>query len=191
MCVIIVKPANVKLPNKHFLEMAAEANPDGFGYATSRGVYFRTLDFEEFYEHLRLHVRKCDDVIIHFRWATHGSVKPENCHPFKGEAAGKEVIFAHNGVLPIDSKNDMTDSEICFRERILPWLDSTNGRMTQDVKAAIRRECGSSRFAFLTDDGLTTFGYWEQYRGLLLSNTRFMWLGWQRTRIAPSFSYAV
>lgn len=174
MCVIIVKKKGVNVPSKELLMKAAAANSDGCGFATSSGKYFRSTDFDEFWHEFRKYVRKSDDVVIHFRWATHGSVKAENCHPFKGEVNGEEIFFAHNGVLPVESVNDMTDSEICFREQILPMLNATEG-FTRKTSAVIRSIADGSRFAFVDANGLHLYGQYEKYQGLLLSNTRFLW----------------
>lgn len=47
---------------------------------------------------------------MHFRFATHGSVRNRNCHPFRDG----DLFFAHNGVLPYPSVGDRTDSEFAF-----------------------------------------------------------------------------
>lgn len=174
MCVIIVKQKGVSLPSRSLLRKAAIANPDGCGFATSSGKYFRTLNFTEFYNALTRLARVEDDVVIHFRWATHGSVKAANCHPFKGKGAdGEPIYFAHNGILPIASKNDMTDSEIAFRELILPAL-KVEGGFTDNMHEFLEEEAGGSRFAFVDKSGLHLVGDFVKYHGLLLSNTRFL-----------------
>lgn len=174
MCVIIVKKAGEQLPSKSFLKKAAIANRDGCGFATSSGVYFRSVFFEDFYRVFMEKARVEDDIVIHFRWATHGSVKTSNCHPFKGKGAdGQPIFFAHNGVLPIASENDMTDSEIEFRKYILPVLRDEGG-FTDLMKLYLEEEAEGSRFAFVNHDGLHLVGEFINYKGLLLSNTRFL-----------------
>lgn len=177
MCVIIAKAKGVKLPTKKFLQMAASVNRDGCGFATSSGVYFRSLDFDEFYEKFKDSVTKEDAVVIHFRWATHGSVAEKNCHPFEAEANDKKFWFAHNGVLPIESRDDMTDSEICLRKEIVPVLNNEGG-FTKFFYEFCTHVAGSSKFAFVDDGGLHLVGQWEKHEGLFLSNKRFMWSGY-------------
>ena len=87
MCVLIVKRAGDKLPNDTILKMCYQANPDGCGFSTVR-AWFKTLDFQQFLRVLKKHVSVNDDCLIHFRFATHGSVKKENCHPFIDRGAG-------------------------------------------------------------------------------------------------------
>ena len=173
MCVIIVKKKGIELPSKDFLRSAARENPDGCGFATSSGEYFRSVNFERFWSEFSKRAKVEDDIVIHFRWATHGSVKMRNCHPFKGEVDGKALFFAHNGVLPIESKNDMTDSEIYFRETALPYLTIEHG-FTDLTDEVFEEDCMGSKFAFVSEEGLHLFGHWEQYKGLLLSNRRFL-----------------
>ena len=173
MCVIIVKPAGVKLPSHSFLRAAAEVNHDGCGYVTSDEHYYRSLSFSTFWRDFSRHAREDEDIIIHFRWATHGSVRVSNCHPFAGEYDGHRVWFAHNGVLPIESVNNKTDSEIFFRDIALPWLRYHHGfapRVSKWMNLAVQ----GSRFAFLDESGLHLYGDFVKHNGLLLSNTRFL-----------------
>lgn len=174
MCVIIVKKAGEKLPSRNLLKKAAIANPDGCGFASSSGAYFRHVDFDVFYAIFKAKARVEDDIVIHFRWATHGSVKSSNCHPFMGrDANGEPIWFAHNGILPIPSRNDKTDSEIAFRDYILPALQ-TEGGMTEEFKDELEDFAGGSKFAFVSKDGLTLIGDFVDFAGLKLSNTRFL-----------------
>ena len=80
MCVIVIKPAGHDLPSKSELRKAYEHNSDGCGFVSETATY-KSLDFEDFYGHLRK-VSRDENCIIHFRWATHGSVCVRNCHPF-------------------------------------------------------------------------------------------------------------
>lgn len=109
MCIIIVKPQGVKLPSDNLLRRAATYNHDGFGFMTEDGVVYHSMDINLFLAVLHRCESKDKAIAIHFRMATHGSVSLKNCHPFTYK---NEVIMMHNGVLPIESKNDKTDSEI-------------------------------------------------------------------------------
>ena len=95
MCVIIVCPKGIALPSVDELKAAYMRNPDGCGFV-SESDHYKSLHFSTFIR--RLMKRDINEnVIIHFRFATHGSVCVKNCHPFY--KAG--YWFAHNGVLPI------------------------------------------------------------------------------------------
>lgn len=83
--------------------------------------YFK---FEELYEQIEYHEEK--EMIVHFRIASAGSVKLENCHPFHVQSdAHKQFSFAasHNGTLSWRSTKEESDT-FCFVEDILgPCLD--------------------------------------------------------------------
>lgn len=166
MCCILYIPANVPTPSKSLLQSVYLSNRDGCGYADSDGHYFRTLSFNEFYKHLKAERKQSAGLIIHFRWATHGSVKVQNCHPFVDNETG--IVFAHNGVLPIQSKNDMTDSEIFFRETFIPtYKEYGASNTTHLITESVR---GSSRFIFMKDGIVTRMGNWYEHHGIFFSN---------------------
>ncbi len=167
MCVIIVKPRGTKMPPKDELEMAALLNPDGFGFV-SESTNYKSLDFEDFYKHLRNVPRK-ENCIIHFRYATHGSVKISNCHPFFSDG----VWFAHNGILNIRPTGDRTDSEEAFVTRLLPAIKAY-GIGSAMVKAEINSIIGYSKFAFMVNGHIHLYGGFSQYKGRYYSNTRHL-----------------
>ena len=169
MCVIIYKPAGQAMPSKEILRDCYLTNRDGIGFATP-DKNFHTLSFNTFMSNIK-RVKTDEPCIIHFRWATHGSVKKSNCHPFvKGD-----IKFAHNGVLPIQSVNDKTDSEIAFDNIIYPVIQK-NGFMSKEADRIIKKTAGSSRFAIMKGDQVELFGQWFKYDGLLFSNLN--WRPW-------------
>lgn len=166
MCVIIVKQKGVSLPSANELQAAWAHNPHGGGFVCSNGYYWRGMSFKEFYKEFKSHVTVKDACIIHFRFATHGSHKIENCHPFYKDG----VYFAHNGILDIQTSNDMTDSETAFRDILLPAI-KYYGIHSDTFKTIVANMIGWSRFAFMIDGRITIFGNWiEDTKGLLWSN---------------------
>ena len=170
MCLLIYKPAGNKLPSYNDLKAAADCNPDGFGFATPK-TYFRSLNFDVFYTHL-LNVKDSEPCIIHLRWATHGSVKISNCHPFKKG----HVVFAHNGVLSIEPLKDKTDSETAFITRIYPTVQRY-GLYSREVSQVVNSIIGGSKFAIMTTNGETKlFGNFTRLEdGNFYSNTRHLY----------------
>ena len=71
MCVIIVKPAGVKMPSNEIINAAYHTNPHGCGLV-SPSVFYKGLSYRSFKKHLQ-RVREDEPCIIHFRLATHGS----------------------------------------------------------------------------------------------------------------------
>lgn len=168
MCVLIVKPAGVDIPSKEIIEAAHKANPHGCGLA-SPSVHYKGLNFKEFKKHLNA-VSKYEPCIIHFRFATHGSICDKNCHPFKQD----DTWFAHNGILDIEPEGDMTDSETAFKNIIYPTIEA-HGIDSLEVEDAIDSVIGYSKFAILHDDELYLWGdFLDSDDGCFYSNLRFL-----------------
>ena len=169
MCVIVVVRAGQALPTKKELLAMHRQNPHGMGFA-SKSIQFKTMDFESFYHRL-LFVPIDEDVIIHFRYATHGSIGVKNCHPFK---RGK-VWFAHNGILDIEPVDDKTDSETAFHYIYYPLIKKY-GIESDKLREAVEDTIGWSKFAFLPEDGRARlFGNWQEYQGRMYSNLRHLY----------------
>ena len=168
MCCLIVKPRGVEMPDYDTLRCVALANPDGFGFV-SETQYHRSMSFESLYAKLK-QVPKSENCIIHMRYATHGSKKVANCHPFVQEG----YFFAHNGVLPIESKNDKTDSEICFKEEIMPVVKAVGLSKASRFITNLTR--GTSKFAIMHSGKVSMYGHFEKMDGVYYSNLRFRYL---------------
>lgn len=168
MCVIIYVPAGAKLPSYEELKAAHKNHPHGCGFAC-KSMHYKGMSFERFFERLQF-TPLDEDLIIHFRYATHGSIGVKNCHPFKF----KGMWFAHNGILSIKPREDMTDSETAFRDILAPaaieyGLDS---KEFAEIESEVR---GHSKFAFIGKDGKgRLFGDFTMYNGRYYSNTRHL-----------------
>jgi hypothetical protein len=170
MCIIIVRPAGVKMPPKATLDRCAALNPHGFGFATKDRIY-KTLSYSDFISEIKT-IDKNDTAILHFRYATHGSIKTANCHPFRDDDTG--VSFAHNGVLSIVPIKDMTDSETAFRTRIVPVIKEF-GFDSDEFIIENHNIIGGSRFAYIDKEGeYRLYGSFFQYRGCWYSNRNFL-----------------
>lgn len=168
MCIIIYKPSGIPMPSERLLDICQKINPHGSGFISSTGLSYKGLNYQTFKARLS-EVTKEEELIIHFRLATHGSVKRGNCHPFKS----KGVYFAHNGILNIMPIGDKTDSETAFKTIIMPKIEAygLQSKATQFVINEIR---GSSKFAIMQNGIVNLFGDFTQIRGLYFSNTRFL-----------------
>ena len=155
------------MPAPAILERAAGFNPHGFGFCTPQKTY-KTLSFEAFMKNIRK-VHESEPCIIHFRYATTGSVRRANCHPFK---AG-DIRFAHNGVLHIETKNDMTDSETFFKNNVMPVVNKY-GFGSAMLQTFMAGHAGYSKFAMMKNDKISLYGNFEQLDGCYYSNLRFL-----------------
>ena len=173
MCVICVKPKGVQMPSREILRAMYQANSHGCGFCTPT-LYFRGLSFDSFMQKIRK-VSIDEPCIMHFRLATHGSVKRSNCHPFYD--ADSDTYFAHNGILNIHPAGDKTDSETAFRDIFVPYIKAY-GFDSDDTRYAIRqvRANTGSKFAFLQGGELHLYGDFQRFAdcpGCFFSNLRF------------------
>ena len=99
MCLIIASNAGV-FPAADLIDRAAKNNPDGWGLVSlaPRGRFNVRKGLKSDGLDAAIAAAKGQPYVLHFRWATHGSVCLDNTHPFK---VGK-AWMAHNGVLSID-----------------------------------------------------------------------------------------
>lgn len=183
MCVIIVKPAGVKMPTSDIINAAFHANPHGCGFI-SPSTFYKGMSFDSFKRQLKK-VSDEEPCIIHFRLATHGSIKRANCHPFNRG----DVWFAHNGILSIIPQGDMTDSETAFQNIIYPAIEKF-GYGSMQMDRAVSKVIGYSKFAFLQGDKLKMYGeFIKQDDGCYYSNLRFMpYVGWVRNSRHRSYA---
>lgn len=167
MCCIIYKPKGVQMPSLDTLAKIKKLNHNGYGFV-STNHFHKGLDYRTFLRHLS-EVGDDEDCIIHFRLATHGSKCRKNCHPF----AENGVYFAHNGILPIQSVNDMTDSEIAFRTRIYPVVERY-GYGAKEVDSHIHSLIGNSKFAMMYKGKVRLYGDYKELKGVYYSNLRWL-----------------
>jgi glutamine phosphoribosylpyrophosphate amidotransferase len=139
-------------------------------FDTSRRL-FKTLSIERFLNEVGK-VDTSEPCILHFRFATHGSIKISNCHPFKKSG----VCFSHNGVLhTVRAMQDMTDSETLFINEVMPLINEygfdSNEVVEQLEQYAIFEY---SRFALHNQKTgqIITFGRFHDYQGCKYSNTQ-------------------
>lgn len=170
MCCILYIPSGVKTPPITIMKAIHRANPHGIGFADTDGNSLKTLDLSSFLQAIKLR-QKGAACIIHFRLATHGSISEKNCHPFYDKA--HDIWFAHNGVLPIRSHDDMTDSEIFFREAFLPAVNVL-GYDSPELWHRVEERRGSSRFIFMHGGDIKTLGIWHNHRGVYYSNLNWL-----------------
>lgn len=127
MCVIAAKPAGVKMPTQEQMEVMWLNNPDGAGimYVLDGKVHIDRgyMRLSAFLQRLRELSKTIDfdaiPVVLHFRIASAGGVKPENCHPFPLTASEwiirqlrctAELGMAHNGNIHGYGNSSLSDS---------------------------------------------------------------------------------
>lgn len=178
MCVIAIKPNNVRI-SRNTVELMYTANPHGAGLSivgesntiVSKGYF----DIESLWRDVNS-LQNCE-LVLHFRWATHGGISAEMTHPFLVSEEEKEAtsvysetslpVFFHNGVIHGYGTEHVSDT--CdFAVNVLAKLGSVSA-MTRLLTHI------SSSFVLIHNKEVLPVGHFEDYKGLLVSNTHFDW----------------
>lgn len=172
MCQAIYKPVAVTI-DETLLRAAWQSNSDGAGFAYRDGNkvriekgFTKLRHFLKAYKHV-----EAAEMVIHFRFATHGGKDKGNCHPFRF----LDGAFAHNGILwqYAEDKGKESDTVLFRREFLRPLAkvtrhDSLTTLLTSDgVTEWLERHIGGgNRLVFLHPAGHTIInedeGSWIQ-----------------------------
>ena len=191
MCIIMSKPAGVRFPSMNTLRNCWERNPHGAGYAVANGgaVYIRKgfMTWDEFVSDINFDTLIEHACVFHFRFATHGSTSPGNCHPFPVEGNLKrrktrtDVAIAHNGIvqnIPI-TKKDYSDTMSYIEKRIAPYWQECKERgaymySVPKYQNVLLNETGS-KWSFLYPNGkIFNIGTGIMQGGVWYSNVGFL-----------------
>lgn len=179
MCVIVYKPKNIAISLKT-INLMWDSNPDGAGIAVvdakdGTHVYKGYRDAESLHADVR--TLQAHNVVLHFRWATHGLINTENCHPFvlskdiaesnmEAFTTNKPVLF-HNGVISGYGDELISDTA--------DFTTSVLSRLT-DTKEVIRLlQTTYSKYILVHKNKVQFVGKFEKYKGLQVSNLDFAW----------------
>lgn len=183
MCIIAIKPREVGYPSYQRVKNMCENNSDGFAivwHVIGQPVRnYRTLNEKKFLKKYNeiTSTYKAKDVslFIHARIKTHGTQKLENCHGWIEDKIG--LAFAHNGILSIKNRDDMTDSETFFRDIFAPVFELGGWDAGE---RAIKACIGTSKFCFMDMYGnLIHYGqYIKGDDGILYSNDSYLERTW-------------
>lgn len=187
MCIIAIKKKNVKFPEVSTIKTMCDNNPDGFAivyHITGKGVFsMRSLNSDDVYKTyrnlLRYSYRKVS-FFMHARIKTHGTININNCHGWRSDECKSH--FAHNGILKIDNRDDMTDSETFLRDIFTPAFVYGGWKAAERTITAC---IGTSKFVFMDDDGhIRHYGQYVEDNGMLYSNNTYKedrWAGYYST----------
>lgn len=175
MCVIIYKPEK-KYLNDVDLEYAWASNPDGAGiaYRANNGgfkVIKGLMEYEDFLNTL-LDIED-KELVIHFRYATHGKKIPEQTHPFavsrntiNAKAYSRERTFQsllfHNGVISEFGNKKYSDT-LEFTSTVLAYLPDTQ------TKCKVLEMIGD-KFVLLENNKIYLIGNFQKEDGVYYSN---------------------
>lgn len=197
MCIIVYKPANIQLPDYNTLANCFDSNPDGAGLMyrdnNSNQIIIQKgfMSFNSLYTAIQSLQNEIDitaaDIILHFRYATQGSISPCNCHPFpitkktkdlKELKTSSKIAMVHNGVINFctdyQNKNKKTavlsDTQIFIRDYLSKMNNSTlfNSAVLQLIE-----ESTNSKFIFMDAKHIELIGDFIEDRGIYYSNSTY------------------
>lgn len=213
MCLIVAKPIGKKMPSLEKLDYWFTSHKDGAGIMFNDALHkvhilkgaMTVTELHNLQSKMIELIKPLTpaqiNIVWHFRQATEGTVKPQNCHPFpvssnKKELASLDLItnraIAHNGIiwnygegglteLTNADTDDTTDTQK-FIERYLSRMGKTV--FNQGVRSLIA-EYTQSRFAILDETNINFIGEFIKDDGLYFSNS-----GYKEVKPSPVLSYA-
>lgn len=192
MCIIAIKKRGVKFPSVETIKNMCENNPDGFAMVYNiRGEKTRVIrslnsdDILEAYKKLLKHSYKKVAFFMHARIKTHGTININNCHGWYSDEC--KLHFAHNGVLKITNRDDMTDSETFLRDIFTPAFLY---RGWTGAELAIDACIGTSKFVFMENDGtIHHYGQYKDDEGMLYSNDSYKEQSWKKYTCNYNYNY--
>lgn len=190
MCAIIELPIGSTF-NAKKLTNASFINSDGFGLmyinpetskleVVKEYIKDNTLATKKLLELVEEH--KNNYAVLHLRYATHGTVDADNCHPFPiltKEKDGRDIYMMHNGVISITSsaEHDKGKSDTAlFAEYIVrPVLKAAPELLhTHAFHQLVSDYTSGSRLIFLDEDGrVVRTGKWETNEDCAVSNNNY------------------
>ena len=176
MCIIAIKKKGVKFPKVETIKTMCDNNPDGFAivyHIKGQNVKcMRSLDSNDVYDLYRKllkHSYRKVSFFMHARIKTHGTININNCHGWRSDDC--KMHFAHNGVLSVKNRDDMTDSETFLRDIFTPAFVLGGW---DSAKLTIDACIGTSKFVFMNDEGdIAHFGNYIEDDGMLFSNKTY------------------
>lgn len=189
MCIIVVKPENTSMPSMETLRTCFENNHDGAGFmiATGKTVKLRKgfMSWDSFQRAIESEGDLTDRAaVMHFRIATHGSVRPSCCHPFpvtsetdKLEATevADTLCAAHNGTIHgMDTSERVSDTMAYIATILAPLRRAVPSLMYSDDALEVVENTLGSKMVLLDGSGqFATIGSFIEESGVLYSNSSF------------------
>jgi hypothetical protein len=193
MCIIVIKPAGVKLPATKKIENCWYNNSDGAGfmYASGGSVHIEKgfMSLKAFKDALK-RLEKSIDVIntpmvLHFRITTHGGTAPGNTHPFpvteklpllQMTKSKAPLAVAHNGIIDIKpSKKDISDTMEYIINQLAPLYQLKKDFYRRPAGKKLIYNFIKSKMVFLDGNGrIETIGdFITGEDGILYSNNSY------------------
>ena len=190
MCLLIVKPAGVPIPDDT-VDGAHSNNSHGCGVAFTWENKVRIAKGLWEPARMKKELAYIQDMpaLVHFRLCTHGKIMESNCHPFELNGGWS---MAHNGVIPIKTSGEESDTAAFVDQVLNPHIATFGSAVVLDpgFTDELLPHIGGSRMAFLNGNGETLIvgeedGHWKD--GAWYSNHSYeedlytQYRGWKPT----------
>ncbi len=193
MCIIVVKPQGIPLPNMETLKTCFDKNPHGAGIAVLKSGEVEThvvkgfFDFEVFFNEAIPLIDTQDIALLHFRIASHGAIDEGNCHPFvitkdidvlrTTDIYTSRTVVAHNGIIGMHEEENehLSDTQIFIKNVLADESIYDTIFTSEDTQDIIKQYIGSDRLAFLNpQEGILLIGRFIKDNGLYYSNEGYI-----------------
>lgn len=203
MCIIAAKSSGLNIPSYERLSSMWYCNPDGAGlmfkYAGQIYLSKGYMSFEDFYSNLmrldkKYNLKDCD-LVLHFRYATHGGISPNLCHPFRVSNdfkeqrsltyVGEDICVTHNGVYPYETEDNVSDTMVYIKEKIYPLYKENKEFYLTDLGIL------SGKLAILSKDGISLVGNFIEDidDGIYYSNDSYLCYDYEDYDEEDSYTY--
>lgn len=209
MCIICIKAAGKDLPSKAIVENMWYSNPDGAGlmYVDDNSVvirkgYMALTDLERALDSLRREIDVFNTpIVLHFRIGTHGKNTAENTHPFpisenihalEKTRARVPVAVAHNGIIAITPRKNISDTMEYILTQMSPLYKLKKDFYLYEAGLTLVKNAIKSKMAFLDGEGrIETIGdFITAADGLVYSNSSYLpminYAKWDISATAPT-----
>lgn len=199
MCIAILKYSGVNLPTIEIMKNCFMNNPHGVGFVLHRNneniVKKGFMKFDDFLKELKkINPKQSEQMMIHFRVASVGSIKKSNCHPYivtdnynemgYTNIVTQKCVAVHNGTFKSFKNNssDVSDT-MQFIKMISNVINKLNKINDYNFDKSFKEflNCyvndNNSRFAFMNTYGsIYKFGKWikDEKSGLYFSNESYL-----------------
>jgi hypothetical protein len=157
MCIIAAQMTNAAPLADDILSRCWDDNPDGAGFMycregelVIRKPFFRFADFREAYLTEQREWAQSSPFILHFRWATHGSLNATNTHPHT--IIPRKVGMVHNGVIRIDVPKGLDVSDTVWYAARQLCGKSQERLMGKRMRRRIESQIGKGNKIVLLDN---------------------------------------
>lgn len=142
MCIIVHKPGGLVLPDIATIKRCWDANPQGAGFMYIKKPLFGPdklivekgfMSWESFRKRIVKFKNYKEEMCLHFRLASHGSISEENCHPWQID---DDRALVHNGIIRWLGDDHATSDSKRFAD-ILKTFDLQNEDHVRVLEEAI------------------------------------------------------